>query len=115
MVCPTCGSKLAATEDPSRFVCASCGNEYLLDSRGSLVPPGPEAAASAPRMPPLTAEVRARLEADARAAGEQQQAAFRQQQPVADWLQQHRRWVSVIALIAGLLLIGAVYFLILTR
>jgi hypothetical protein len=116
MICPTCGSQLAPTEDSSRFVCASCGNEYLLDQRGGLQPPGPEVKpASTPRMPPLTAEVRARLEADTQAAWEQQQAAFRQHQPWAYWLQAHRRAVSILALIVGLLLIAAVYGLILNH
>ena len=115
MVCPTCSGKLTATEHGNRFVCASCGNEYPLDQRGGLQPPSPEVEAASPRMPPLTAEVRARLEADTRAAWEQKQANFRQQQPLAFWLQEHRRWVSVIALILGLFAIGAVYFLALTQ
>jgi hypothetical protein len=113
LICPACGSKLAATEDPSRYACASCGNEYLLDAGGSLQSPAPQAGEPA-HMPPLTAEVRARLEAEARANWERQQADSRQQ-PLAFWLQQHQRWVAIVAFVVAVLLIAAVYFLILTR
>ena len=113
LICPACGSRLAATEDPVRYACASCGNEYLLDAGGSLQLPGPQASAS-PRMPPLTAEVRARLKAEAQARWDRQQAEFRQQQPVAFWLQ-HQRWVGIVVFVVAALLIAAVYVLILTR
>ena len=114
LICPACGSKLAATEDPARYACASCGNEYLLDAGRLLQPPAAEPGAP-PRLPPLTGEVRARLEAEARARGEQQQADLRQQQPLAYWLQQHPRGVSVAAVVAALLLMAAVYFVILSH
>lgn len=35
--CPSCGSKLQITNQTEQFLCASCGNEYLVNRRGGII------------------------------------------------------------------------------
>ena len=35
--CPSCGSRLQITNQTEQFVCASCGNEYLVNRKGGIV------------------------------------------------------------------------------
>ena len=35
--CPSCGSRLQITNQTEQFLCASCGNEYLVNRKGGIV------------------------------------------------------------------------------
>lgn len=35
--CPSCGSRLQITNQTKQFLCASCGNEYLVNRTGGIV------------------------------------------------------------------------------
>ena len=118
IVCPSCGSKLEATVDPGRYACPSCGNEFLLEDEGrvqSAAETDHVSAAVRQARAKRDAEAQARIAAQAKDAWEQKQAAARREQPLAFWLEEHKALVSAVVVIAGLILMGLVYVIIMMR
>lgn len=118
VICPTCGSKLDASRDAQRYVCPSCGNEYLLNGNAA-VPPTEEAdrmtEAERQARAQRAAEAQARIAAETKAAWEQKQETTRREQPFAYWLQENRTLIYAVVAVGGLILMGLVYVIIAMR